>query len=206
MAPFGLRVRLGLPAHNQGDRMNNALKAAVGAAAGAALLLGGAGTFAMWNDSVGSQADAIQTGTLTLSAATGAWTKASDGSSITTSTFHVVPNDVLKYTVPLTITATGDDLSAQLKAVTPKLSDGKGENAISTSDFTATAAYTSTDPKVTITGGSVATVTAPTSGSYKVNAVVTLTFNDVTGLASQNGKVALDNITFDLTQTAPVKG
>ncbi|WP_022882044.1 alternate-type signal peptide domain-containing protein [Gryllotalpicola ginsengisoli] len=109
--------------------MNKLIKGAVAGAAGIALLLGGAGTFALWNDSaaIGS-GSTINSGSLKLGTPTGpdgtgspTWTLKHAGSSETTTIASsdlastlIVPGDTLEYVAAVPITALGKNLSAEL--------------------------------------------------------------------------------------------
>ncbi len=99
--------------------MNKFTKATIATGAGIVLLLGGAGTFAYWNDSTDLAAGTITSGTLTLEQGTdaGVWTDTSDSSTIASiGDFLIVPGDKLVYTKDITVNATGDNLLAVLSA------------------------------------------------------------------------------------------
>ncbi|MBX3193619.1 MAG: alternate-type signal peptide domain-containing protein [Schumannella sp.] len=116
--------------------MNKFTKASIATGAGIVLLLGGAGTLAYWNDSATTGAGSITSGTLDISsyAGTGAgWFDVSaDNSSapesISTSTFRVVPGDTLRYVEWFTISATGDNLVADLAVNADDVLDGLSDD------------------------------------------------------------------------------
>ncbi|MET0977038.1 MAG: alternate-type signal peptide domain-containing protein, partial [Leifsonia sp.] len=94
--------------------MNKILKGAIAGAAGIALLLGGAGTFALWNSSTTVAAGTISSGQLSIA-------KVSDGSWFNTTTgtetaianvanYKIVPGNSLRWKGQLTVLATGNDL------------------------------------------------------------------------------------------------
>jgi alternate signal-mediated exported protein len=87
-------------------------KGAVAVAAGVVLLLGGAGTYALWE--VNRPLDGtVQAGDLDLSTGAATWTL--NGEEVTSpETLRVVPGDVLTVQQELTVTAVGDSLQAQL--------------------------------------------------------------------------------------------
>jgi len=86
--------------------MNSFVKGGIAAAAGLALLLGGAGSLAYWSDTESLNAGTVNSGTLTLdSNADGAWDE-----TIT----NIVPGDVITYTETFDIEAVGDNLDAEL--------------------------------------------------------------------------------------------
>jgi alternate signal-mediated exported protein len=96
--------------------MNKATKGAVAAGAAGILLLGGAGTFALWEDNASITGGTVSTGHLDLAVAAGTWAQtASPGTPINISTFDIVPGDSLTYTTTVTATATGDNLKGELK-------------------------------------------------------------------------------------------
>lgn len=102
--------------------MNKFMKASIATGAGIVLLLGGAGTLAYWNDTATTGAGSITSGTLDIDsyAGTGAgwWDISADNPSrpeaISASTFRVVPGDTLRYVEWFTVSATGDNLVAEL--------------------------------------------------------------------------------------------
>src|SRR5205823_6097169 len=64
--------------------MHKIVTGAIAGAAGVALLLGGAGTFALWNASASTAASSVSSGSLTLSANNdGVWTDVTNGRSAT---------------------------------------------------------------------------------------------------------------------------
>jgi alternate signal-mediated exported protein len=99
--------------------MNAFVKSAVAGAAGIALLLGGAGTFAVWNSSASASAGVLRTGQLSLATTPGAgqWKDLTSGSTLTSAeltSYRMIPGTQLEYTVPVTVTATGTGLKAVL--------------------------------------------------------------------------------------------
>ena len=99
--------------------MNKLLVSAIAGAAGLTLLLGGAGTFALWNSSATLPGGTITAGTLLVTdnaPANGVWR--SGTTVIALSNYRIVPGDTLTYTKSVDITAIGDNLVATL-AVDP---------------------------------------------------------------------------------------
>jgi alternate signal-mediated exported protein len=101
--------------------MNKLAKGAIATAAGIALLMGGAGTFAYWNASTGITGGTIVAGQLTITDATpsnGVWSVQKNGTGTATTvslaTYKASPGDLLTYTKNVTITAIGDNLTAKL--------------------------------------------------------------------------------------------
>jgi alternate signal-mediated exported protein len=101
--------------------MNKAMKGAIAAGAAGILLLGGVGTFALWQDEQNIDAGTISTGKLSMTAAPGTWKDSETGSEFGTndiSAFDIVPGDSLTYTTTVTVKAEGENLKAQLIAPT----------------------------------------------------------------------------------------
>ena len=98
--------------------MNKLTKSAIAGAAGIALLLGGAGSLAYWNNSATVGATTINSGTMTIAANTGTTTYYT---GTTNSVSLIVPGDSVTITQPVTINATGDNLKAALSIDTSAL-------------------------------------------------------------------------------------
>jgi alternate signal-mediated exported protein len=95
--------------------MNKMIKGAAVAGLGVALLLGGGGTLAIWNDAADSQAGSIIAGDLDLVADdAGTWTSSLSGPISVIGNYRVIPGETLTYTQPLTVKLTGDELVANL--------------------------------------------------------------------------------------------
>jgi alternate signal-mediated exported protein len=87
--------------------MNKIVIGSIAASAGMALLLSGAGTFAVWNSNTSTELSGIATGTLTLDPDTaGTWAAGTPE--------LWVPGDRSNYTESYTITGSGDELAATL--------------------------------------------------------------------------------------------
>lgn len=167
--------------------MNKLTKASIAGAAGIALLLGGAGTLALWNDSASLTADSISSGTLTISDSAGTWdVNAPD---------LWVPGDSFTYTGTLAISATGDNLEATL---TVDINDFVATNNNEFADEL-DVAFTASGTGISLVGG-VYHVT-PGASTTSVDVVVTVTFPDaVDGTTAQGLTVDLDGIDFVLQQ------
>lgn len=99
--------------------VNKAMKATVAAGAAGALLLGGAGTFALWSDQQTIDAGTVETGSLTLSTgAAGTWSDASadaiGGTDFDPATDKLVPGDTVQFEQTVTIAAEGKNLKGAL--------------------------------------------------------------------------------------------
>ena len=87
-------------------------KGTIAITAGVVLLLGGAGTYALWE--VNAPLDgSVQTGDLNLELGEAVWTL--NGASVDElDAVRIAPGDSLALSQAMTVTATGDDLAAQL--------------------------------------------------------------------------------------------
>jgi len=99
--------------------MNKLLKGSIAGAAGIALLLGGAGTFALWNDSAAASGGTVQSGALSVALkGSAAWKDISadavGGTTWAPATDKLVPGDTVTYTQQVDVTATGKNLKANL--------------------------------------------------------------------------------------------
>jgi len=152
--------------------MNKLVKGAVATAVGAALLMGGAGTFAYWNDSVGVNGGTIVAGNLAVTDATptdGVWTVQKDGTGTAATVANIAafvasPGDKFTYTKNVKITATGNNLVATL-ALTP------GSIAAvtpATAANTALANYLTSTSTIAATGTGISAGTV--AGTYNVTA------------------------------------
>jgi alternate signal-mediated exported protein len=183
--------------------MNKLVKGAVAGAAGIALLLGGAGTFALWNASTTISTGSISTGTLAFGTnGTPTWADLSAGATTTTfnpATQTIVPGDVITLTQTVTVNATGKNLAAQLAYSIPTAAIP----ADLTGKLVPTLTVTKLSGDATVTGsGSPYTITPTAGGTSVFTVVLTFSFDRTTsGVIGQNESVNLSGSTFTLTQT-----
>ncbi|WP_241978931.1 alternate-type signal peptide domain-containing protein [Cryobacterium sp. Hh7] len=104
------------------------LKGSIAGAAGVALLLGGAGTFALWNDDAAVAGAEIKAGTLTVDAADGVWTDQME-TVLDMDEFLIVPGDKLTYQTVLSVAAHGDNIKALLSVTKGQLTAGSDSEA-----------------------------------------------------------------------------
>lgn len=169
--------------------MKKITKGALATGLGVALLLGGGGTLAVWNDSQATQPGSIVSGDLALSAGTGVW-KNAQGTTVDVSTYKVVPGDKLTFTQPVTVTLVGDQLQATL-AVTGMAGSGFAANNVAvqpvqlkTADGQAVSAtLTAADNGKTYTASTTFEFLSSTSGRDDVN--TTHDFTDVSYTLTQ---------------------
>ncbi|MCU1583867.1 MAG: hypothetical protein JWM49_423 [Microbacteriaceae bacterium] len=202
--------------------MNKLVKGAIAGAAGIALLLGGAGTFALWNSSANVNGGTIVAGNLHLgTATTGSWTVAHIGTNGTYGTavtvtdlskFKASPGDQLTYTSEVPVTATGDNLVAAVS-----LSPGSIVATPTSATHTKVPAddelarFLTANTTVSMTGSGI-TGTAPnyvlTAGSgagISTTATVTATITFASGAAGAEntamlGSVDLSGMSLTVTQ------
>ncbi|GAA3881466.1 hypothetical protein GCM10022381_24650 [Leifsonia kafniensis] len=194
--------------------MNKLLKGSIAGAAGIALLMGGAGTFALWNQTATVSGGTVSAGTLTaVPAATGSWsvkhgiggTPATFASS---TLFTVVPGDIVTYTQDVVVTATGANLTAavsltpaSITAATPVI-----PNVAQSAANSALAGFlNSTGAVVTAVtkGTTTAFPTAVAQGTSTATVTVVLTFpNGAAGVenGAKAGVVDLSGLGFTVTQ------
>ena len=167
--------------------MNKLVKGSIAGAAGIALLLGGAGTFALWNSTATLSARTITAGNLALVAnPNGVWK--SGTTVIDPVNYRIIPGQTLEFTQTLTVTAVGDGLKADLT-----YSGLTGSGGLDTL-VTKTLAVTS--PTATVDGSTLKF----TPGTHTVNVKVTVVFPS-TETAGQNQALNLSALTFTLAQT-----
>lgn len=167
--------------------MNKLTKASIAGAAGIALLLGGAGTLALWNDSANLTVGSITSGTLTISDSAGTWdVNAPD---------LWVPGDSFTYTGTLAISATGDNLAATLDVDLDDFVTGNNNDFADALDVS----FTATGSGISLNAGTYEV--APGAGTVSVDVVVTVTFPaTIDETTAQGLTVNLNGINFVLQQ------
>ncbi len=178
--------------------MNKTVKGAFAATAAVALLAGGAGTLAYWNDSDTVTGSSFTAGQLDIDAAncnTAGWTVTNTLEGVNNVAFvpgtdKVVPGDVLKKTCTVAITAVGKNLRASL-GVTPPTATG---STMAADSYTLTSSFTR--------GTQSMTVITDDDTNKTIDAVITLSFpiKTVVDNTSQLKKVDLSLITVTATQ------
>ncbi|MBM7818586.1 alternate signal-mediated exported protein [Cellulosimicrobium cellulans] len=171
---------------------HGAVKGSVAAAAGVAVLLGGAGTFALWNQSGAIGGTGTAVGQLEATFGSATWVDdtpgANKGHTIDAITdFRLVPGDVLTGTVPVSVTAEGENILVDA-AVT------YGDSFTLPEDVTADVQLLDGTTPVT-------TITDTGSTPRTLSAVVTITFDETAG-GSMTEAVDLSQIDVSLQQKA----
>ena len=175
--------------------MHKPLKGAIALGAAGLLLLGGAGTYALWSDSVTLNGGTVNSGQLEFVGTTpGVWRDVSDGTPsapiANISTFLIVPGDVLTYSLTTTLRAQGENLAATI-AADPTSITGDAELL---ADIDLTTAVTSAgDPVTTITED---------NDNDVIDVVVTITFDEDSGNDSQLSDLNLSALQLTVDQNA----
>jgi alternate signal-mediated exported protein len=157
-----------------------------------ALLLGGGGTLAVWNESVDSVPGTIAAGNLDLHADAGIW-KNGEGEIIEVSSYKVVPGESLTYTQPVTVTLSGDRMVATLTQTGSGL-ENSGTNRFGTDSIKVSPVALTTE-----TGDAVPNELTPqTNGKFLAS--TSFTFNDVTGQTDVLKEYKFSNVSYKLEQ------
>jgi alternate signal-mediated exported protein len=175
--------------------MNKLVKGSIAGAAGIALLLGGAGSFALWNANATVAAGTITTGKMTVAAvaADQTWQRtAPTAGTFVPGTDKIVPGTTVVLTQPITIEAEGANLTADF-----------GVN-LGTTDVAAFQAAGGTLTLKTYDGATeITTLTGLTAAKASAIDTVTLTIDfpaSITGTTGQNLTLDLTQVNFTLTQ------
>lgn len=193
--------------------MNKATKGAVAAGAAAVLLLGGLGSFALWQDDETVAGGTINSGELNFEpTGTPVWTDISDdiGGEVVIgpdpSGYLIVPGDVLEYTNQYTVNSAGENLEATITAAFGQVvADGATPTPGSTQLAAALTAAASVGVGTGTTLPNGSAVELPlTSPTQTIDVNVRITFNEATtDLIAQNGTVNLNQFTLTLDQVRP---
>jgi alternate signal-mediated exported protein len=187
--------------------MNKLTSGAIVGTLGIALLLGGAGTFAMWNQSTTANAGTVASGTLTIAnSGTPTWKNvstdaAAGGTAIANiASYKIVPGDTLEMTQTFTVAASGDNLKATLAydpaSITTATTADAALKAATTVNFTATGGGITTDATT-----KVVSVASTTAGVNTVTVKLTVSLpSTVSGVTAQGGSLNLSAVSFNLTQ------
>ncbi|GAA4677045.1 alternate-type signal peptide domain-containing protein [Gordonia humi] len=173
--------------------MNRRTKGALAIGAGVIILLGGAGSYALWSDTEDIAGGNIQTGDFGLDCGTGEWTDESattnGGTAINPTSDLMVPGDVWQYAGTCLVTATGKNIDATLGV------EGIGGDDLPSSNFAVTTTVDGTD-----------TTTTPISvaDGDSLPVTVTLEFKDTTtGTEDTDVPVDVSGMKVTLRQVRP---
>jgi spore coat-associated protein N len=174
--------------------MHKPLNGAIALGAAGLLLLGGAGTYALWSDSVDLEGGTIDSGRLEfVNTTAGVWRDVSDSANPaiipTIADFLIVPGDVLTYTISTTLRAQGDNLEATIEADESSIT---GDPEL-LADVDVTTA-------VTTTGGATIAVITEANDNAPVTVVVTLTFDEASTNETQLESINLSALELTVNQ------
>ncbi|MCC9146148.1 MULTISPECIES: alternate-type signal peptide domain-containing protein [unclassified Arthrobacter] len=167
--------------------MNKMAKGALAIGLGSAMLLGGGGTLAVWNDKATADAGIIQAGSLDVAAEPGVWTNAAGVIDI--ASYKVVPGEQLTFIQNVDVTLEGNQMKAQLSLDPVAANSFKGS------------AY----PVVTYTKGGQKFDPAKDflTTTSEITAKAVFTFNpNTTGQQDMGATLDLSKVNYILTQVA----
>lgn len=173
--------------------MNKMTKGALATGLGAALLIGGGGTLAVWNTTAEQQAGSIVNGDLQLTAGAGTWTNSESTKIEDLSSYRAVPGDTLTFSQPVTVALDGDLMEAHL-TVTDKLTAPEAAAYLKVGETTLK------DDSDNIVTGS---LTEDSDGIYTASVTVTFLSTPTDGTISTKATNNLGKIGFKLEQVAP---
>lgn len=177
--------------------MNKMAKGALATGVGVALLMGGGGSLAIWNQTQAANAGQIAAGDLELTTQAGVWKNAAGkvvdlDPNNTVADYKVVPGDVLTYTQTMDVKLTGDLMQAKLSIQNVPTSSFVADNV--TIDNVVLKDASGKDLQNAI-------LTPATAG--KVTASAKFTFKSSTDLRSSTNALAdFKNISYKLDQQA----
>ena len=187
--------------------MNKLIKGAVAGAAGVALLLGGAGTFALWNSTATVNVGSVASGTLSIATSGSAvWKNVSsdeeDGGTVIPAigSYQIVPGDTLELTQVVTIDATGNNLAATLSYDDASIAAVGAANEALKDELVFTVDATGGANVTRIGTGNTFSVT-PSASQSTVTLTVTIDLPaTVSGTTAQGGTVDFSTLAFKLQQ------
>jgi alternate signal-mediated exported protein len=191
--------------------MNKLLKGAVAGAAGIALLLGGAGTFALWNDAATVSGGTIATGTLSIAkTGTATWTDISptvaSGATFNPATQALVPGDKVQLKQSVVVSTTGKNLKAEFTFNPASITTNAALAGLLDYTLVATPVVATGSATVASSGVNTYTITPGSAATTTVDVTFTVEFKDTTtGTTAQNIAAAanLTGLSFTLTQVRP---
>ncbi len=185
--------------------MNKLLKGSVAGAAGVALLLGGAGTFALWNSTETVNVGSVASGTLSIDLVGDAvWTDISTDATVPAiadiADFRIAPGDSIQLTQDVEIDAIGDNLRATLSYDELSLDAVMAADKALLDELVITLDAAG-GTNVTRIGSTETFAVTPATSTSTVTLTVTIEFpKDVEG--ATNGTVDFSKLAFKLQQNA----
>ena len=197
-------ARTGVGIMNKGNTMNKMAKGALATGVGVALLLGGGGTLAVWNQSFASEAGTIASGDLNMTAGTAAaWTSNLQSAPIDVddiADYKAIPGEELTYSQDLDVTLKGDHISANLTTTGAVAAAFAGQATVTTE-------YSLDNGATWVSSADALTpVQMDADGNKTIKARIVVDFVDNpngNALASTNQSQDLSGVGFKLEQIAP---
>lgn len=183
--------------------MNKLLKGSVAGAAGVALLLGGAGSFALWNSTESVNVGSVASGTLSIKTAGDAsWMDISADATepviADIAEFRIAPGDTIELTQVVEIDARGNNLRATLSYDDLSLQAATAEDEALLAELEISLEATG-GANVARIGTTETFAVTPATSTSTVTLTVTIAFPDtVTG--ATNGTVDFSELAFKLQQ------
>jgi alternate signal-mediated exported protein len=168
--------------------MKKATKGALAVTAAGALLLGGAGTLAYWNDTQAVSGSSISSGHLRLGAPTcGSWSLDGGATAFDAATEKIVPGDTLTRDCTLAVDMVGKSLHAQFDVTSAAMTGTLAGKVTTTAAYTitpsgGTAAAATPGATALIHNGD--TIGAKITVAFPIGTAVDNTSRDVTGALS----------------------
>ncbi len=189
--------------------MNKLIKGAIAGAAGVALLLGGAGTFALWNSAATVAGGVVASGTLTIAnSGAASWKNVSADAVVggvaipAIASYRIVPGDRIELSQSVTIIATGNNLVADLSYDDATIV-GTGVAGLALKS----ALLVSLDASgtgITRVGSTNVFTVAPSASATTAIVKVTIELpSTVTGTVGQSGSIDLSGVSLKLVQSRP---
>ncbi|MCK8475681.1 alternate-type signal peptide domain-containing protein [Microbacterium aurugineum] len=181
--------------------MNKIAKSTLAAAAGVALLMGGAGTLAAWSDGTFAPLGSlISAGDLQLSDPSSSVWRDETGAVITLDGLRIAPGDTIIHEATMQLTAHGENLHGEILLDPASIApvDPGAAADVALANLLATSAAHTLD-------GRPGTSFTATPGTQKVLVTTTIVWPDggtpATDNAAMRGRVTLGDMSFTVTQT-----
>lgn len=198
----------GVPAHpriiERTRKMNKLTKAGIATAAGIALLMGGAGTLAYWNDSANLTGGTITAGKLDITSVSGGHWENSSGTTIDIASYKVVPGETLTYKANVNVQLEGDALQARLVLGSGSIATPASATAADTALVAAlgsSATLSASGTGISLVSGSTYDI-ANTVTVIPVSASITFPKSSTAGAENNTmtGRAVLSNFSIELRQ------
>lgn len=186
--------------------MKRITKSVVAVSVAAAVVVGGAGSFALWSESADLAGGSISAGTLAVASTGTSWTdispdRVAGAKPINLASFSAVPGDTLEGTYTVDADLTGDNMTAEVRVNSAALSGALAAGMTATYDLYVAGTLVVDDQPLGSSASSTYVTAADLAagGTEDVKVVVTAAFSkDATDL--QGATANLSGIGVNLTQ------